>query len=67
MKYLLTGLKQKNITHLMLENVVPARTGHIQGYGIGVTFTSKGLDWHRNPTFETTKLLKYSEPTIIPQ
>ena len=67
MKYLLTGLKSTNHTQVLLENVIPAQTAHIRGYGMGVTFTAATADWQRNPTFESTKLLQYSEPTVIPQ
>ena len=64
MKYLLTSLRQKN-TQLLLENVIPAQTGHIKGYGVGVTFTSKGLSWRQNATFSSMKMLEFSDPTVI--
>lgn len=67
MKYLLTSLKQKNNTQLLLENITTASTGHIKGYGIGVTFTSSGAQWKQNVTFSTVKMLQFSEPTVITQ
>jgi hypothetical protein len=67
MKYHLTSLKGKLHTQLMLENITPARTRHIKGYGNGVTFTSKCHTWQQNATFATPKLLQYSDPTVITQ
>jgi hypothetical protein len=58
MKYLLTTLKSPNNTHLsLLEDIIPAKTSHIRGYGFGVTFTSKCSDWAQSPTFQNIKLL----------
>ncbi|HYG01390.1 MAG TPA: hypothetical protein VD927_03045 [Chryseosolibacter sp.] len=67
MKYRLTGLKSKNNTQVLIENAIPAQTGHLRGYGMGVTLTAKGSDWQQNPTFESTRLLQFCEPTVIPQ
>ncbi len=67
MKYLLTTLKPHNHTHLQLEEVIPARTGHIKGYGYGVTFTSRGANWEQSPSCQNTKMLEYSAPVVIPQ
>jgi|GEM_PF-5331120 len=67
MKYLLTALKQKNNTLLLLENIIPAKTGHIKGYGCGVTFTSRGARWQHNATFASPKMIQFSEPTVITQ
>ena len=67
MKYLLTSMKPNNNTQLLLENVTPAKTRHIRGYGAGVTFSARCYNWKQDPTFATTKLLQYSEPTVVPQ
>jgi hypothetical protein len=67
MKYLLTSLKQKNNTLLLLENIIPAKTGHIKGYGSGVTFTARGSGWQHTATFSSVKMLQYSDPTVITQ
>jgi hypothetical protein len=67
MKYLLTSLKQKNNTELLLENIVPERTGHIKGYGSGVTFTAKASRWKHNATFSNLKMLQFCDPTVITQ
>ncbi|HYC86084.1 MAG TPA: hypothetical protein VEB86_12720 [Chryseosolibacter sp.] len=67
MKYLLTALKQKNNTLLLLENIIPAQTGHIKGYGSGVTFTGKGPKWFHHATFAGPHLLHFSDPIVITQ
>jgi hypothetical protein len=67
MKYLLTSLKQRNNTQLLIENVVPARTSHIRGYGVGVTFTSSCNAWKHSTTFASLRLSAFSEPTVITQ
>lgn len=64
MKYLLTSLKQKN-TQLFIENVEPAKTAHIKGYGAGVTFSSSGYAWRHSSTFSSLKFSAFSEPTVI--
>lgn len=67
MKYQLTRLKQKNNTELLLDNIVPARTRHIRGYGSGVTLSARGVKWQETPTFATLRMLQYSEPTVVAQ
>ena len=67
MKYFLTSLKHNNNTQLLLENIVPAKTSHIKGYGSGVTFTSKGSTWSQDATFSTLKLLTYCPPAVVTQ
>lgn len=67
MKYLLTSVKPKNNTQLLLENIIPAETKHIRGYGIGVTFSGNHCPWKHNATVNNLKLLSYSEATIICQ
>jgi hypothetical protein len=67
MKYLLTSLKQKNNTLIMLENVVPAKTAHVRGYGLGVTLSSGDFSWKLSSTFSTVKMTAFSDPTVITQ
>jgi hypothetical protein len=67
MKYSLSTIKYNNNTHLSLENVIPARTGHIRGYGSGVTFTSKGTQWSQSASITSVKMLQFSNPTVITQ
>jgi hypothetical protein len=67
MKYLLTSIKPNHNTQLSLENVIPAKTGHIKGYGSGVTFTSKGVNWKQSASITSLKMLEYSAPTVITQ
>jgi hypothetical protein len=66
MKYLLTSIK-KNNTQLLLENVVPAKTSHIIGYGAGVTFSSAGYPWKQNSTFSSLRFSGFTEPTVTAQ
>jgi hypothetical protein len=67
MKYLLTSPRDKNNTQLLLENIVPAKTAHIVGYGLGVTFTTKGFDWQQNCSISSIKMLGFTQPTVITQ
>lgn len=67
MKYLLTSLKQNNNTQLLLENIIPARTGHIKGYGFGVTFTARASPWSQSATISSLKMLVFSDPSVITQ
>jgi hypothetical protein len=49
----------------MLENVIPAKTRHIKGYGMGVTFTSNDFTWKHNVTSAGQRMVQFTEPTVI--
>lgn len=65
MKYQLTSLHPKNKTQLTLENIIPAKTEHIRGYGLGVTFSSCHYSWQQTSTFLNLKLHGHSPATIV--
>ena len=66
MKYQLTSVRPNN-TQLSLENVIPAKTGHIKGYGSGVTFTARGANWNQSASITSVKMLRFSTPTVVTQ
>ena len=51
----------------MLENVVPAKTAHITGYGLGVTLSSSSFGWNQSSTFLHIRYVAFSNPTVITQ
>ncbi|MBT1705700.1 hypothetical protein [Chryseosolibacter indicus] len=67
MKYQLTSTKPNNNTEILLENITPAKTKHIRGYGLGVTFSGNYSAWKHNATIGSLKMLTYSEATVICQ
>jgi hypothetical protein len=61
MKYLWTSLPAKS-DNVLMENVTPAKTRHIRGYGLGVTFTGSCYKW--NLSISTNfKMLEFTQAT----
>jgi hypothetical protein len=67
MKYLLTTIKPNYNTELLLENVIAAKTGHIRGYGSGVTFTTNGASWNQSASITSLRMLTFSAPSVVTQ
>jgi hypothetical protein len=65
MKYQLHNSENKNHAELMIENITPAKTGHIFGYGLGVTFSSTHVQWYQTSTFSTIRLTGFTKPTVV--
>jgi hypothetical protein len=58
------ALKDKSKRHqLLLENIVPTKTTHIMGYGLGVTFSSNRFSWSHNFS-SVAELMQFSQATF---
>jgi hypothetical protein len=65
MKYQLHNNDNKTQAELMIENITPAKTAHIFGYGMGVTFSSSQMEWCQTSTFLTIRLSGFTRPTVV--
>jgi hypothetical protein len=65
MKYQLHNHANKMHAELMIENITPAKTAHILGYGVGVTFSSSHMEWCQSSTFLTVRLAGFTRPTVV--
>jgi hypothetical protein len=63
MKYFLTSSPKRNHSQVQLENINPAKTKHIRGYGFSVAFSTVNFSW-RHTSSADFKTLGFAEPTI---